>query len=208
MMKDTKQKIIFTAIKIFASKGLHGTRMEEIAKHAKVNKAMVYYYFASKDKLFREAVLQILMKIFEGILVELAEYEHQNTNEIMKVEHLVRKHFRVFSENPDYCKLLLEAVATESDVFQDAMDSIKKNTGLFLPDLFNRFFSEGVKKNVFRKINPQQVLISVMGMNLIYFIERPIAKIWFQKQKSNESKFIKEREESIIDLLLYGIVKR
>lgn len=56
--KITKQKILDSAIKVFSEKGFDGARVDEIAARAKVNKAMLYYYFDSKEKLFEELIKQ------------------------------------------------------------------------------------------------------------------------------------------------------
>ncbi|HNA17232.1 MAG TPA: helix-turn-helix domain-containing protein, partial [Ferruginibacter sp.] len=50
--KDTEQKILESARNVFIQKGLAGARMQDIADHAGVNKALLHYYFTSKDKLF------------------------------------------------------------------------------------------------------------------------------------------------------------
>jgi AcrR family transcriptional regulator len=52
----TKAKIIKSAMEIFSEKGFDGSRVDEIATRAKVNKAMLYYYFESKEKLLEEIV--------------------------------------------------------------------------------------------------------------------------------------------------------
>lgn len=53
---NSKQKILDAALKIFASKGFDGARVDEIAKIAGVNKALLYYYFESKEAILRELI--------------------------------------------------------------------------------------------------------------------------------------------------------
>ncbi len=50
----TKQRILDAALHEFSAKGIAGARVEAIATRANVNKRMLYYYFGSKDGLFRE----------------------------------------------------------------------------------------------------------------------------------------------------------
>jgi len=52
----TQQKIFEVATEIFSEKGFEGARVDEIAARAKINKAMIYYYFKSKENLFAEIV--------------------------------------------------------------------------------------------------------------------------------------------------------
>jgi len=51
---QTKEKILAAALDEFATKGFAGTRVDQIAHAAGVNKAMIYYHFASKEELFNE----------------------------------------------------------------------------------------------------------------------------------------------------------
>ena len=50
----TKRRILAAALREFSAKGISGARVDAIAARAKVNKRMLYYYFGSKEGLFRE----------------------------------------------------------------------------------------------------------------------------------------------------------
>ena len=50
---ETARRILAAAERIFAARGLAGARTDEIAQAARVNKAMLYYYFGSKERLYR-----------------------------------------------------------------------------------------------------------------------------------------------------------
>ena len=50
----TKAKILAAAVREFSAKGISGARVDAIAARARVNKRMLYYYFESKEGLFRE----------------------------------------------------------------------------------------------------------------------------------------------------------
>ena len=72
----TRQQILAAATVEFSQKGLHGARVDEIAKRAKVNKERIYAYFGSKEQLFREtlrgAISEIIMEE-QTLLTQLAE---------------------------------------------------------------------------------------------------------------------------------------
>jgi len=55
----TREKILKVATKLFARKGFDGARVDEIAQKAGVNKALIYYYFKSKEEILEE-----IMKVF------------------------------------------------------------------------------------------------------------------------------------------------
>src|SRR5215831_13052424 len=60
---DSKERILTAAEEVFAKKGFAGARTQEIAELAGVNKAMIYYYFESKEKLLREVLQRILFEL-------------------------------------------------------------------------------------------------------------------------------------------------
>jgi len=48
---DTEQRILDAAHTVFLRRGTAGARMQEIAKEAAVNSALLHYYFRSKERL-------------------------------------------------------------------------------------------------------------------------------------------------------------
>ena len=63
--KLTEEKIFEAATDVFVEKGLDGARMQDIADHAGINKALLHYYFRTKDKLFNAVFEMIAKKIFK-----------------------------------------------------------------------------------------------------------------------------------------------
>ncbi len=58
----TKEKILATAIRLFARDGFEGTRIDDLASTAKVNRQRIYAYFGNKEKLFEAAILEVFAK--------------------------------------------------------------------------------------------------------------------------------------------------
>ncbi|MCX7725276.1 MAG: TetR/AcrR family transcriptional regulator [Chitinispirillaceae bacterium] len=78
----TRAKILIEAERLFSEKGFDATSVDEIAKKSNVNKALIYYYFKSKDDileaLFSSAVKEIISmieEIFEDFSLEESEIE-------------------------------------------------------------------------------------------------------------------------------------
>lgn len=64
---ESKQKILNVAEKLFAEKGFDGARVSEIASEAGVNKALIYYYFNSKEDIL-ETLFTILIDDFKNLI--------------------------------------------------------------------------------------------------------------------------------------------
>ncbi len=70
--QTTEEKILVASKKIFLTKGLDGARMQDIADEAGINKAMLHYYFRSKDKLFEHIFTEVAGHFLPKIIAILA----------------------------------------------------------------------------------------------------------------------------------------
>ena len=204
--KDTKTKIISAAIQIFAEKGKYGTRMEEIAARASVNKAMLYYYYTNKEILFKEVLKTILDKIATSIISSTKQITESSNDPTEIVEAFIHAHNKAFSQNSEYTKIILNAIINTPEEFREVMEVTQPDH--IFPQKLMDIFDQGISQNDFRKVDPMQVFISIIGTNLIYFIGKPIAETIMNLEVQDEQAFLKEREDSVVDLLLYGLVKK
>lgn len=127
--KNSKEKILKAAEDIFAQQGFDGARVDEIAKKAGVNKALIYYYFDSK-----EGVLDELFKIN---IKEALEMKNEMLSNISKVS--IEEFCKVFDYSFEYAKnkdKFLKILITEAlkkgeqdgsiyDLFYPAFEEIK-----------------------------------------------------------------------------------
>jgi AcrR family transcriptional regulator len=204
---NSKQRILKAAIKLFAEKGKYGTRMEEIAAKAKINKAMVYYYYTSKDYLYNEVLKFTLQSIYKNISGTLAKTQQAN-DPITKVKSFLTAHFKAFSSQKDYTKFILDAQVNEPKQVRNAFEAMMNNWEKNIPQEMLETFKQGVAHKIFRDINYPHVMISIFGMNLIHYIGSSIAQALLKLEIDDEQTFLKEREECNIDLLLHGILTK
>src|SRR5580658_8357607 len=60
---ETRGRILDAALSEFAANGLAGARTEQIAAAAGVNKALIFYYFESKEKLYLAAIEAVAARV-------------------------------------------------------------------------------------------------------------------------------------------------
>lgn len=210
---SSREKIIAAAIEVFAEKGKHGARMEEIAHRAKINKAMLYYFYNTKENIYRAVLAHILQGIQDSIDKKLATRNYTGRSHAEVIREFVSEHIQAVSQDLNSNRILLEATAASPDDLHAAIHSVRDEACAKgkCPDDNSKllaFLSDGVSKKILRKIDPKQLLISIIGMNIIYFIAKPISQHILDWDVKDEKKFLKERQESIIDLVLYGIMEK
>lgn len=193
----TKGQILDAAEEEFARFGLIGARTEVIASKTGVTKAMIYYYFSSKEELY-QAVLKRHAATF------LDAVERLNSQELSP-EDALKKMIRVAVEHeiayPNQGKILLhEAMQNEGKYF--------KLTGWEIPiQIGMKILQRGVDEGYFRPHNPWLTMIHLMGVVTFYFNAENNLKNIIPGWQWQSSEAIKEFTESAIALMLAGLRK-
>ena len=94
--KQTEEKIFESATEVFVEKGMDGARMQDIANHAGINKALLHYYFRTKDQLFNKVFEMIAGKMFR----KFAPVFDENLSLEEKIRFFFRAHISFLQENP------------------------------------------------------------------------------------------------------------
>ena len=204
----TKEKTILAAIEIFALKGKHGARMEEIAEKAGVNKSVIYYYHSSKENLFREVLKKIYFEIFTYLFTEFEKVQPEKEDQLKNIETIIRAFSKFFSSNPSYSRIMKNALANEATDLQYVIRLLKAEHDFIRPEKLLGLLEDGISKKAYRNVDAKQTIISIIGITMIYFIGKPIMEIMLGLDLIDEDIFLKEREESLVDLILYGLVNR
>ncbi|MBN2424916.1 MAG: TetR/AcrR family transcriptional regulator [Calditrichaceae bacterium] len=201
---NTEEKILHTAMEVFVEKGLLGARMQEIADRAGINKALLHYYFRTKERLYSH-IFQFILKKSAGDIIELLNsnlpFEDLLKNFISKYIDIVHKNHRI----PLFImKELSSGGNTVKEVVKNVFNI--KNTEE-LPAI--RIFKNAMEEGRIVTMDPRQIIITVIGACLFYFIGEPIIRtILIDENNFDRDQFIKERKKAVFDIVYYGLVPR
>lgn len=204
---NSRERILDAAIPIFAEKGRHGARMEEIAAFAHINKAMIYYIFKNKDGLYFEVLKFIFERAQESLSTFSQEYIEKGKSYVKILSDYISAQFTFFNENRNYTKILVDAMSSSSEEIRLAVKQLKarhndnENTIIQMRQVFEK----GKTEKIFRNIDTNQLMISIMGMVIVYFLSHSITEA-FDIEVKDESTFMESRRKSIIDIVLHGIM--
>ncbi|MDE1986297.1 MAG: TetR family transcriptional regulator [Alphaproteobacteria bacterium] len=98
----TKQDILNTATEEFANYGLSGARVDRIAKKMRTSKRMIYYYFGSKEALYRT----VLEQAYAGIRTSEAETRLDSASPTEALRQLIEVTFDYEEAHPDFINLV------------------------------------------------------------------------------------------------------
>lgn len=194
---ETAERILAAAENYFAAHGLAGTRTEGIAAAAKVNKAMLFYYFKSKRQLHR-AVLENIFREFRSSVYSLWKDVESPRRQLLA---LATGYFDFLAAHPNYPRL----------VQREAIEASANFTWI-VGDYLNPFHSEvvrairrGIAQGEIRKIDPEHTAFSILGMTTSYFAAAPILSRIAQRDLLSPSA-VATRRVALLDFLEHGLI--
>jgi TetR/AcrR family transcriptional regulator len=171
--EQTRKAILDAAIREFSAHGLSGARTEAIAESAGANKALLYYYFKSKKGLYAAAIEAVSSQVAGDALAALDPAYSAG-------ERLLRtalNHFdRILTKREFQSLLQQEMVRFQRDESGSAPLFFQS---AFMP-LLERLqdaVAEGIKKRELCKMDWLQVMYSIFGANVFYFLSAPMVQL-------------------------------
>jgi TetR/AcrR family transcriptional regulator len=193
----TRDKILEAARTEFAGQGLAGARVDLIARRAGVNKAMIYYHFRSKEKLY-QAVIDEHLTVIADFLQKNIISEAPAEDIFLKVAEFINN---LFENRRNFMPIMLREMADGGDRIKNAMTRLISDKGIAAK--IKKMIESGIKAGRFRKINSRQAMISFLGMNIFYLLAAPAVNVVWEIK--DEKKFRKERPAAVADLFLHGL---
>jgi AcrR family transcriptional regulator len=105
---DAREKIIETAMRLFSAQGYANTSLSQVAKEAEVSKALIFWHFDNKEKLFRNAVQRTLEPYFINVVDDL-----EGLDEIDQIKRLIDEYYAFVSKNIYSVKFFLSLILRE-----------------------------------------------------------------------------------------------
>lgn len=198
--EKSKRDILTAAEKLFAGKGIYGTRMDEIAKEANINKRMLYEYFGNKEDLYKAVLIEVYGRLEIGEMGVLSD----KIGPKEAIGQLIRLYFKFLKENTTYVSLLQWENLNEGRyVKEEDFTGIKDPTLVLLRKIINEGKAEGVFKE---SVDTEQVIVSLLTFIFSYFSNRfTLGKLLGRTLDDEES--IEKRTEHVIEMFLSYLVK-
>ena len=167
---DTKQRILDAADDIFVRRGIDGARMQEIADHAGVNKALLHYYFRSKANLARAVWLRIASSFVPGILEMLAS----DLSLGEKIDRFVDAYHTTLTRHPYLLAYVISEAARHPDLVDDFYSPERRQAARRMIDKVQEQIDERVKAKKSAPASAEQFLVTLASSCLFPFAARPM----------------------------------
>ncbi|MGC9343704.1 MAG: TetR/AcrR family transcriptional regulator [Bacteroidales bacterium] len=188
---EVRTDIVDVASKIFTRFGYKKTTMEEIAQAARKGKSSIYYYFPSKEDIFRAVVEKEAEELKEDLQEAVSRLE--NPIDQLKTYILFRMHKMKTLTN------FYAALKSDSLAHLEFIEQIRRDYDRREIEVVTAILKEGMEKEEFVIDDPELAAVALVtamkGLEIPLFIKKEHGKI-------------EERLDNLIQFLFYGLVKR
>ncbi len=200
----TEERILHAAMEVFVEKGRHGARMQEIADRAGINKALLHYYFRNKEKLYAKIFESLIWENISGIITLLNK--DMPVREYLKT--FISEYIDLLARKPKIPLFILKELSEGGETVKRVLKELVEKGNFSVNGPLEKIQSARDRGEIIA-VDPRQLISTIIGACLIYFISQPIFHTLFIREENfNQQKFIEERKEAVYQIILQGILPR
>lgn len=194
---ETEQRILDAARAVFLRRGTAGARMQEIAREAGVNQALLHYYFRSKEGLSNAVFAQFAARIFPA----LAQTLGADISLDEKIDRLVAVYLENLSRNPYLPGYIISELHHHPErvesLFASALGA--PPSGVMSPLLrkLGAQIDAEVAAGTMRPIAPEQFAINLISLCIFPFAARPMLRVVLGMDDDAFARFIEQRRTEL-----------
>jgi len=166
----SRAAILRAAAKEFAEHGIAGARTDAIAREARVNKALLYYYFKDKETLYGA----VLDHAFSGLKATVFRVLDSDLPPREKIMTYVGTYFDFIASNQVYPKLMQREMMRAREGHSPHIEKLVKNYFQPIYARVGELLRKGIADGEFRKIDPAHFIPSMVAMIIFYFSSAPL----------------------------------
>jgi len=202
---DTEQRILDAAHAVFIRRGTAGARMQEIAQEARVNSALLHYYFRTKDRLaeavFRRAAAQLMPAV---IRVLGSDLELEN-----KVRQVIDIELRQLLATPYLPGYILSELTHHPEraqqLFSSATGMSPRVIGTRVFKVLKKQIDERVMERRMHPMAPEQFAINLLALCVFPFAARPMVMALVGLNDRGFEQFINRRRRELARFFLRAL---
>lgn len=194
MAKDTKDKILKAALKLFSEKGFASVNVEEIAALADVKRTTVNYHYKTRELLYDETLKFAVKQVLPPFKV-LVRKQFDIEGRILL---FIGKYIKVLQDYPYVSSFLMYSI--NNGTLDVAL--LEDNINL---DLFYKKINSRIKQGTMTKISPQSVLILILSLCNYPIIGQKLTSLSIGIHPDVYDSFLSEQTNIITDFVLRGL---
>ena len=198
MVKEqgAEHRILEAARKVFSRKGMAGARMQEVADEAGINKALLHYYFRSKQQLFEGVFKDSAQRQFGCVWDPLQQCDSL----FPAIKAFVAAYLDKMIEDPLLPMFIANEMSRDPEGLAEFIDKGKEGRARFL-----RMVDEAHQCGEIIDVDPRELLVNIMALCAHPFIARPMLKHVHGIGDEAFRRMIQKRKQSVPEFIIRSI---
>lgn len=196
-VENTEEEILNAAKEVFQQKGMAGARMQEIADKAKINKALLHYYYRSKQLLF-EAVFK---NAFRLLAPQIGKILNDDTELFDKIRNFTDSYVSFVIKHP----YLPNFVIQELNSNPEFVLKLRAEASFPSTEKFKLQVLDSIEKGDIQPIDADQLLINIISLNIFPFIGTPLLMALINVDKKKYDQLLQNRKTEAADFIINSI---
>jgi TetR/AcrR family transcriptional regulator len=193
---ETRSRILDAALSEFAAHGLAGARTESIANAAGVNKALLYYYFESKENLYLAALEMISAKVRDRTLAVFLLACSPGE----RVLRSALEHFDRILTQHEFQGLMQQEMIRLHKGESDALSIVIKRVFAPVLTMYQAMVREGIEAGELIQADWMQIHLATLGANVFYFLSAPVWRL-LQQPEPFSPEALSARRTALVEFL-------
>ena len=202
---ETEQRILEAARRVFMRRGTAGARMQEIAREAGVNQALLHYYFRTKERLSAAVFQDFASRLFPALIQVLASDAPLED----KVERIVRLYLENLSRQPFLPGYVLSELHHHPERIEQVLGGVAgaRPDAVMRPliDKLQRDIDARVAAGTLRQIGAEQLIANLISLSIFPFAARPMLSLILRLDDAGFEAFIEQRKRDVPGFVLRGL---
>jgi AcrR family transcriptional regulator len=189
-VEDKRQQLLGAAVRVFARKGFHASRVGDIAEEAGVAHGLLYHYSKSKDQVL-EAVFHENWSILIARIESVEETDEPAADQIRHIAAIV---LRTWLHLPDVVRVVIQEFGRSPELGERIGE-------LTLPiDALKRVIARGIERGEFRKdVDP------AFAATVVYGSIDELLTAWVLGRLPSDEEAVARAEQTLVEVILLGL---
>lgn len=201
----TEARILDAARAVFMRRGTSGARMQEIAREAGVNQALLHYYFRTKERLSAAVFQQFASRLFPALIQVLGSDRPLDE----KIERILVLYIENLSQQPFLPGYLISELHHHPERIEQVLAGVAgARPDALLQPLFARLqhqIDEQVAAGGMRPIAAEQLVANLISLAVFPFAARPMISLLFRFDDAAFAGFIEARKRELPAFVRAGL---
>jgi TetR/AcrR family transcriptional regulator len=197
--ENTELEILNAAKDVFQEKGMAGARMQEIADKAGINKALLHYYYRSKQLLF-EATFK---SVFSLMAPQLNKVLNDDRDLFDKIRNFTKSYITFVMKHPYLPNFIIQEINKNPEFIM----KLRMDKNFPSIDKFKIQVNQAIEQGIIKPIETEQLFINIISLNAFPFIGKPLLKGLINADEKMFNKILEARTTEVAEFIINSIKK-